>query len=214
MEVLDNLPHDKVQAKSRKQIQQAVVVRMRDGTEKEIFVPLEDLLLAKTVQMVPSYIKQIPSWIPSVACGVLDHLISQRPNLGVVLADFDWLPAPHILETETRRTSEWADGEPIITDMDGVDHECYLHAPRHCDILFPTDFDKLGVFVKRRLRKDTHSFVHVQKQSEFLEYYGAHHVAKTKSWLTGHTPLLHDFVNCSVLTVTTKAKDNRAPKRQ
>lgn len=29
-------------------------------------------------------------------------------------------------------------GEPIITDMKGVDHECYLQAPQYCDFQFPT----------------------------------------------------------------------------
>ena len=42
----------------------------------------------------------------------------------------------------------------------------------------------------------------VQKQSEFLERYGPEHVRATESWLTGYTPLLHDFTNCSVLTIT------------
>ena len=125
--------------------------------------------------------------------------------------------------------------------MEGKDHESYLTAPPHCDILFPTDFHKLASFVKRCLssairlapslrrpsrRKNSKStspspllkkpssgvslaaskprtsVVRVEKQSLFLERWGPKHVAKTKSWLTGHTPLLHDFVNCSVLTIS------------
>eukprot|EP00934_Nitzschia_sp_Nitz4_P001905 Nitzschia sp. Nitz4//scaffold174_size87051//20010//21237//NITZ4_005102-RA/size87051-augustus-gene-0.59-mRNA-1//1//CDS//3329538851//1905//frame0 len=204
MEVLDNLPHDKVQAKTRKQMQQAEI-QNKGGTSEEVFVPMKDPLILKTIEVVPTYIKQIPTWVPTVACGLLDHAIEQRPNLGVVLADFDWLPAPDLYGTESDRLTLWADGEPIVTDMDGHDHECYLMAPPHCDILYPTDFDKLGSYAKRRLAaRKRQSTVEVYKQADFLAKHGDKHVRKTKSWLTGHTPLLHDFVNCSVLTISSK----------
>jgi hypothetical protein len=210
-EVLDNLPHDKVRAKSRRRLEQAEIRYTKRGEPEEIFVPLVDPLLAKIIKTVPSYVRNYPTWIPSVACGVLHHLARQRPNLGLVFADFDWLPAPDLLvlgddsssseTTEEERLSAWAEGEPIVTDMTGIDHECYLQAPPHCDILFPTDFETLASFVKRTARKD--QVVTVEKQAEFLERYGPEHIRATKSWLTGHTPLLHDFTNCSVLTVST-----------
>lgn len=206
MEVLDNLPHDKVRRGSRKQLQQAEIYRHKNGTEEESFMPLDDPLLSKILQTVPSYVNpKYPTWIPSVACGIMEHVIRQRPNLGLAFADFDWLPAPDLIEygNSSRRTI-WGHGEPIITDMDGVDYECYLQSPPHCDILFPTDFDKLGSFAKRSLESMKRvGHVQVEKQADFLQKYGSVHVDQTKSWLTGHTPLLHDFVNCSVLTITT-----------
>jgi hypothetical protein len=39
------------------------------------------------------------------------------------------------------------------------------------------------------------------KQSEFMLKYGKHEVDQTKSWLTGYSPLINDFGNCSVLEV-------------
>jgi hypothetical protein len=145
-----------------------------------------------------------------VACGVLHHIGKQRPNLGLVFADFDWLPAPDLdLGTNGVRLSAWAEGEPIVTDMEGIDHECYLRAPPHCDILFPTDFEKIASFVKRMSQTKSDLLVQFEKQSEFLERCGPEHVRATKSWLSGHTPLLHDFANCSVLTVTT----TKSPKQ-
>jgi hypothetical protein len=220
MEVLDNLPHDKVRAKSRKQLQQAEIhVNGNNGVEQEIFVPLKDPLLARAIKTVPSFVKSYPTWIPSVACGIMEHLIHQRPNLGLAFADFDWLPAPDLLETDHLRLTAWGEGEPIITDMEGIDHECFLQAPPHCDILFPTDFEKLGSFTKRtissRRRDDDASSpqVQVEKQADFLERYGSEHVQKTKSWLTGHTPLLHDFANCSVLTIVTPSKHDAEQSR-
>ncbi len=207
MEVLDNLPHDKVQAKSRKQLQQAEIYANEHGIEEETFVPLKDPLLARVIRTVPSYVKPTyPTWIPSVACGVIEHLIQQRPNLGLAFADFDWLPAPDLGKTGDPALTAWGFGEPIVTDMKGIDHECFVRAPPHCDILFPTDFDKLGSFAKRSISlMKRASKVQVDKQADFLQRYGPVHVAKTKSWLSGHTPLLQDFVNCSVLTITTKS---------
>ena len=123
MEVLDNLPHDKVRAASRKKLEQAEV-RSTAGGDEEVFVPLTDPLLAKVTKAVPSYVNIYPSWVPSVACGVLHHIVNQRPNnLGLVFADFDWLPAPDLnLDASLKddRLSAWSEGEPIVTDMEGV----------------------------------------------------------------------------------------------
>jgi len=89
-----------------------------------------------------------------------------------------------------------------------------------CDILFPTDFGRLAEFAGNILHNTTTTTttttttqkeeetptapwtVNVTKQSEFLETYGKEEVEQTKSWLTGYTPLLNDFGNCSVLTVS------------
>jgi hypothetical protein len=212
MEVLDNLPHDKVRAKSRKRLEQAEVRITKKGKSEEMFVPLSDPLLAKVIRTVPSYTRPTlhPTWVPSVACGVISHLLEQRPNLSLAFADFDWLPPPELelwdSDDNKGPLSLYAEGEPIVTDMDSIDHQCYLTAPPHCDVLFPTNFGKLSSFVKRAIRdKETRS-VRVLKQSDFLQTYGPEHVKATKNWLTGHTPLVDDFSNCSVLTVTPNAK--------
>ena len=161
MEVLDNLPHDKIRAKTPKRIEQAEVrSNQSKNSSDEIFVPLSDPLLQKVITKVPTYAKPYPCWVPSVACGVIHHLIQQRRNLSLVLADFDWLPAPDLdPSTEVLHKSELAEGEPIVTDMDGIDYECYLTAPSHCDILFPTDFDKLASFAKRSIASSSRQVV-------------------------------------------------------
>jgi hypothetical protein len=212
LEILDNLPHDKIRKKSNRLLEQAVVQNSNQipNTFEEKFVPLSDPLLARVVRTVPSYGQTFPSWIPTVACGVLEHVGKQRPNSSIVLADFDWLPAPDldVDSDKSKRSSTWAEGEPLVTDMEGADHGCYLNSPQFCDILFPTDFDKLASFVKRTraATTDLETVVRVEKQSEFLQRYGPEEVEATQSWLTGHTPLLHDFANCSVLTVTIETK--------
>lgn len=208
MEVLDNLPHDKVRAKSRKKLEQAEVRTTETGGKEEVFVPLMDPLLTNVLKRVPSYVKTTmsPVWVPSVACGVLRHLLKQRPNLSLAFADFDWLPPPDLELANETSSSYWAHGEPIITDMDGTDHLCYLNAPPHCDVLFPTDFQQLASFLKRSIADRENWTVKVLKQGDFLQTFGPSHVQATKSWLTGHTPLLHDFSNCSVLTLTTQQR--------
>eukprot|EP00536_Pseudo-nitzschia_multiseries_P011797 jgi/Psemu1/244096/estExt_Genewise1.C_4210022 len=234
MEVLDNLPHDKIQGTIRHKLQQAEVVAHKPNYKQqqlqEKFVPLNDPLLKMVLRKVPSYYTRQQQhslhtdacWVPSVACGILHHAIHQRSNLGLVFADFDWLPPPDLnptmisisesdgedsygllLSTKQRIAAgeNPAGGSPIVTDMEGRDHKSYLTAPPHCDILFPTNFEGLASFAKRCLPPGAGATVRVDKQSRFLERVGPEHVAKTKSWLTGHTPLLHDFANCSVLTI-------------
>lgn len=207
MEVLDNLPHDKVRAKSRKKLEQAEIRIFRSGDREEVFVPLADPLLKKIIKKVPGYTRPTltPAWVPSVACGVMLHLLKQRKNLGMAFADFDWLPPPDLDVEEEQKSpkSMWSNGEPIVTDMGGKDYQCYLTSPENCDILFPTDFTKLAHFVDQNVLDDKE--VKVFKQSQFLETFGPSHVKATKSWLTGHSPLVDDFSNCSVLTVTSKA---------
>merc|ERR1712127_1130884 len=110
------------------------------------------------------------------------------------------------------------------------DHEHYLNAPPLSDILFPTNFIRLASFLQKKLsalqkpptqkkKKDEkpvkpisiktksksiydHRFVKVMKQADFLWETGEEEVKKTESWLTGFSPSIHDFGNCSILTIS------------
>jgi hypothetical protein len=203
MELLDNLPHDKIRRnRVSRQFEQAEVRTCNADHLDEVFVPLEDPLLCEILGTCPSYgsaAQGRPTWIPTVACGVLAHLAKVRPNSCLAFFDFDYLPPPDLVPTGQRR-STLANGEPLITSMDEMDHECYLDAPPFCDILFPTDFPKLALVAKKFWANGAR--VETMKQSHFLERYGIEEVNATTSWLTGYSPLIHDFGNCSVLTVT------------
>lgn len=231
MELLDNLPHDKVsRCKKTRSLQQAELRPAEppcstdrstssqssltrhpqhaetrteaDNELVEIFTPMADPLLKSVVEDVPSYAGLgRAKWVPTVACGMIRRLYQSRPNAHILFADFDYLPPGDIGHSPSPRRSMEADGEPIITSMDGVDHECYLDCPPFCDILFPTDFAKLAAYVRKQIGKGSLD-VQVRKQAEFLQEYGAEEVRQTKSWLTGYSPLVHDFGNCSVLTVS------------
>jgi hypothetical protein len=224
LELFDNLPHDKIRVRAGRDIEQAEVRQRKNGKAikaetttlgtakdgdlgEELFCKLSDPLLSKVIDMAPTYTRSSISWVPTVACGVLQRLIQERPNAQLLVADFDWLPAPdRLLADAPARLSRWAEGEPLTTSMDSTDFECYLQAPPFCDVLFPTNFGKLASFVRKawRGRGDAGGggVVTVHKQADFLQLYGPEQVEPTKSWLTGFSPLLHDFANCSVLTVT------------
>jgi hypothetical protein len=227
LELLDNLPHDKIaRCFETDEILQAELISVDDGfsseasvdTSKqyhETFSPVSDPLLQEILSIAPSlYIPLAsngPRWIPSVALGVLMRLFECRPNSAVAFADFDWLPPPDLSSQEDQSlmlAAEPAFGDPIVTDMKGDDHPCYLTSPPDalCDILFPTDFSRMASFTKNTLRQDNEKrslpvSVAAMKQNDFLLQYGLDEVNKTKSW-TGYSPLIEDFGNCSVLAVT------------
>lgn len=225
LELFDNLPHDKIRVRGGRDIEQAEVRERKNGKTlkaettstsrasndgdlgEEVFCKLSDPLLSQVIAMAPTYTRSPISWVPTVACGVLQRLIQERPNAQLLVADFDWLPAPdRLVAGAPARISRWAEGEPLTTSMDSTDFECYLQAPPFCDVLFPTNFGKLASFVRKAWRGQGDvsggGVVTVHKQADFLQLYGPEQVQSTKSWLTGFSPLLHDFANCSVLTVT------------
>lgn len=217
LELFDNLPHDKVRRDPKTRLlEQAIVAPLSEklissldatdltsANEKELFVPLGDSVLSKILLTLPSLAGAtgLPVWVPTIACALLQRLGKTRPNASLVMADFDWLPPPDLSSTPSiPRLSTWAEGEPLITSMDRKDHECYLQAAHPCDILFPVDFVKMASFVKRAWNDET-AVVTIQKQAQFLQEYGPDEIRATTGWLTGFTPLLHDFGNCSVMTV-------------
>lgn len=215
MEVLDNLPHDKATLckKTGEIFQGEIQSILRDSTKdqhslEEVFMPMSDDLLRRVLSMqdsyMPSQISDGAVWIPTVACGILDEIFQSRPLSSLLFADFDWLPSPQLeaRSTRTRRSLKGAN-EPLVTCMDDVDHECYLNAPPFCDILFPSNFHHLSGYTRTLLRNNhIPSVVNVMKQREFLFRYGHDEIHETKSTLTGYNPLLSDFTNCSVMTVS------------
>lgn len=212
LEILDNLPHDKIRIRSGNLIDEArirwpsgeedLAVQLAQEDVEEIFTPLSDSLIRKVIQTSPLYSRSQYMWIPTVACGLLSKFLKERPNSSVLLADFDYLPAPDQLtgEGSIERLSVRAEGEPLVTSMDCVDFECLLRAPPNCDILFPTDFQKLASFLSN-VQKPHRRKVNVYKQADFLLFQNFEEVQKTRSWISGYSPMIHDFGNCSVLTL-------------
>jgi Putative S-adenosyl-L-methionine-dependent methyltransferase len=222
LELLDNLPHDKIRYCDRTgQAEQTelTAVDATNGPMKEIFVPLSDLILQNILQYYP--VVQSPFqtecyWIPTVACGIIHGLFKERPDACLLFADFDSfvnaIPNPAVsaptategISSDTR-TPLPAVGDPVVTDMNDVDLSSYMQCSETAtDILFPTNFYALAYFVKacRQLvasRKFPLRTI-VRKQNEVLQIHGPEQVHATTSWWTGYSPMIHDFVNCSILT--------------
>ena len=138
------------------------------------------------------------------------RLYECRPNSSVAFADFDFLPPADVGAISARHDdgilmAEPSIGDPIVTDMSGRDHPCYLTSPPDapCDILYPTDFARLTAFASGLLSTDGLSFQHM-KQSDFLLRYGKAEVDRTRGY-TGFSPMIHDFVNTSVFLCNSKA---------
>eukprot|EP00588_Corethron_pennatum_P016823 CAMPEP_0194310256 /NCGR_PEP_ID=MMETSP0171-20130528/7183_1 /TAXON_ID=218684 /ORGANISM="Corethron pennatum, Strain L29A3" /LENGTH=408 /DNA_ID=CAMNT_0039063781 /DNA_START=8 /DNA_END=1234 /DNA_ORIENTATION=- len=220
-ELLDNLPHDKVTRCSvTGGIFQTELHPDDDdsGTLSERCVPLTDPLLTKILERVPSYeAGRGGRWIPTVACALMDEIYRARPNARLILADFDSLPPPDLCDRSwplpegrgAAAATRPALGRPLVTCLDGIDHGCYLRSPQLCDILFPTDFRRLASYASAAAAAGEEGDdgpgheVMVQKQGDFL---AGPEVEATKSWITGYTPLLEDFSNCSVLTAAPPEK--------
>jgi len=209
LELLDNLPHDKIRVRNTK-VEQAELVAIVDSNDgqsehqqhyEEVFRPLSDPLLTQIISAAPIYKRMRRgggSWIPSTACGLLHSVQKQVPNCQIVMADFDFLPASDAVEEEA--FSFPADGQPLVTDMNDVDYACYLEpTDTATDILFPTNFEKLAAYSKVIFPE---SKVTVKKQADFLQTFGAEEVQATSSWLTRYSPLIHDYENCSVLLIS------------
>jgi hypothetical protein len=217
MEVLDNLPHDKITMCDstgeifQGEIHPIIANENNDDPEtkyEEIFTPLSDDLLQHVLPLQQSYLSTATlnhsCWIPTVACGVMREIVKARPNSSAILADFDWLPPPELEPRSVlmRRSLEGTD-EPLVTCMDDIDHKCYLSAPPLCDILFPTDFEALSGYTRSLLRDNNNKAkVNVMKQNDFLSNFGTIEIEKTRGRLTGFNPLLEDFSNCSVMIMS------------
>jgi hypothetical protein len=217
-EILDNLGHDKVRIQLFDKIEQAEVritpqTALDNSKHTEVFMPLADPLLMHVLESAPWYLRSSQEaaascnavfWIPTTACGLLRSIAQNRPNAVIALADFDWLPR-QMSESIDRPTTIRGDGEPLVTNMEKIDLADYIqqpHTPK--DILFPTQFTKLAKYAKVVFGKS--KIVRVAKQSEFLQTYNHHDprhdwIRQTTSWISGYSPLLHDFANCSVLTI-------------
>ena len=224
LELLDNLPHDKIKrCLDTGGVLQAVTsaddpaetTDLIDTSQRhdETFSPIDDPLLQHILSVAPSLYAPTashgPMWVPTAALGILTKIFESRPNSSVAFADFDWLPPPS-LRAGQFPSAESAVGDPLVTDMQGNDYPCYLTDPPDalCDILFPTDFGRLAKFANAMhaaaaspQRGEGGISAVAMKQSDFLLKYGPEEVRKTKGW-TGYSPLIHDFGNCSVLAVT------------
>ena len=149
LEVLDNLPHDKVVRKGA-EWQQAMVVT--EGEERrEVSRVLSDKPIARCLALreaarngswgrmrLEGLLRgEQSAWLPTGCLQLLRALHARRPNHALIAADFSRLPPAGGVVGE---------GAPVVASKrDGIntDHSTYMVAPGSADIFFPTDFHML-----------------------------------------------------------------------
>ncbi|KAL4520921.1 hypothetical protein Ndes2437A_g04873 [Nannochloris sp. 'desiccata'] len=188
MEVLDNLPHDKVIYSTEKTSADVVAVDGGVGTSRRHGIGSSAIFL------------------PTGALRLFDTLHKVRPNHRLLAADFDFLP----------ETVIQGENAPLVaTTIDGVtkDYGSYLVQPGVADIFFPSDFELLARLYDQRCKTQSRSGVErgvegggggarYMKSKDFFEKWAEVDVNKKRRKTRcrdGYDPLLEDYSNTAFL---------------
>ena len=158
LEVLDNLPHDRVWRPRRGAPWEQT--RVAGEGRQLVTEPLEDGLLGRAVDALQRHLDAGPhhvgtlatlrarlagegeaAWVPTGCLALLEALHDARPSHRLLVADFDALPDV--------RVAGWC--APLVASQPGRgatrDHGCVTAdavLSGEADVLFPTDFSALG----------------------------------------------------------------------
>ncbi len=211
MEVLDNLPHDKVVAMD-KGGGEMIWMETCVG-EEELFRPVSDDLIKRVldiylrmreshpsqssvaspvVDAVFNWLLDVqgvpePIFLPTSACLLFDTIHATVPKHEMILSDFDHLPDVLVPGENAPLVSSTKDGK---TRDWGT-----LFAPfGSADIFFPTNFELLKKMYQSE-KKVTHDNVQYEKAEAFFKRYVPDiSQAATQS---GFVPLIEDYSNTS-----------------
>lgn len=182
LELLDNLPHDKVLWGGDGAPREVRVVR--GGAEVD--APVADPLIARACALAGAK-RGVAEFLPTGALAFLSALGDRAPAHRLLVADFDALPRPAGADATARNA-------PLVAARER-DLPSYLDAAGDADIFFATDFD----FLKRAyvdLGLGRPGDVETPKCADFFRRDPLARNARTRS---GYNPLLDDFANTSVL---------------
>eukprot|EP00884_Botryococcus_braunii_P011350 jgi/Botrbrau1/20215/Bobra.31_1s0012.1 len=212
LELLDNLPHDRLQREAlrRPWLQTRLLPSTGPGRVREVLEPVSDGLIRRCLE-TGDWNQRKPFWhrlldyaageegsdddhvlfLPTGCQQLLETLHDARPVHCLVCVDFDRLPdtqipgrnAPLVATTEKGGTT---------------DHATPYVARGSADIFFPTDFNMLGRMYeaagKRVGASSSDMASQHMKSREFMKRY-ANLVETTVSG--GYNPLLQDYENTS-----------------
>jgi len=217
LEVLDNMPHDRVVVEDDLVFQTHVAWNpMQERYEYELY-PLSDELILRTGfhwQKKKGYRDPEPWWtpknvvhsltnalraihpqgrnvlyVPTTAQLFLEVLQDCFPNHRLLVSDFDFLP----------RASEGQNGPLLQSYYPEAIYHCITAAPLYnCDIIFPTDFSTL-LHAYETISERT---ANIQTHRQFLTDYG---YRKDTELQDGYNPMLENYANIRYLTSTPPA---------
>ena len=212
LEVLDNLPHDRVARGADGAWTQTRVAADAAGVPFEYLEPLTDPLIRRV--MVHSVTDRTVRsggargllhaarrafdvatgmsasdvvFVPTGAARLLDALHDARPNHRLVAADFDALPGVRM---------EGANAPIVASQASGgktVDRDTYLEDPGRADVFFPTDFRALARMDADARGDGEGGRGRVMTTRAFMEE-NAVDLRATET-ASGYNPLLQDFSN-------------------
>ena len=217
LEVLDNLPHDKVVSVDNCWMETRIVAITNNTTDTkdnseyaEVLTPVSDLLIERTLRAVErasaqkslfskfvnfvSGADQKVRYLPTGSAKLLETLHNALPNHRLIAADFDSLPGVRMPGVSA----------PLVATQTGggqtSDLQSYLEKVGQADVFFPTDFETLRVLDAAAAKKspDQDRTGEVKPKSQvtttraFMEKWARVDATATGS---GYNPLLQDFSN-------------------
>lgn len=219
MEVLDNLPHDRVWRQSSEAVWQETWIQSSGPSHDhmqqkhaEVTKPVADPLVwacLEAAQLQPGHLSQ--SWLHST----LDWALGQVSPSGSGSGQTVWLPTSclqllqricaarpnHVIIAadfdELPDVSVPGQGGPLVAStMNGqtLDHPSYLVPQGTADIFFPTDFQLLQSLHQLANQGRGSIQGQVMKTKAFMKQHADLTTTLTKS---GYNPLLEDFSNTS-----------------
>ena len=204
LEVLDNLPHDRVVRDEAGWKETLVGGIGGDTRQREELQPVADHLIARCLDIYTRHAKESGgSWLarrwkrlrhsidivflPTHCLLLLDTLAAARPRHVLIAADFDALPGVRIAGVNA----------PLVAAHAGIDHDTYLDAKQgEADILFPTDFGLLQAM--RSSVSPGSAGGEVWHNAAFFRQFLEPHELREATTASGFTPLLHEFENTRV----------------
>eukprot|EP00742_Colponemidia_sp_Colp-10_P001435 GILJ01001544.1.p1 GENE.GILJ01001544.1~~GILJ01001544.1.p1 ORF type:complete len:412 (+),score=59.00 GILJ01001544.1:95-1330(+) len=213
LEVLDNLPHDKVVKRASSQLNwDEVHVRWSETGETppaEVCMPVQDNLIKDCLTLfeqrhhnapeASSFFSRIDPrlwfgkeketcvFLPTACLQFVRALHKNIPQHKLIFADFDELPTTGINGRNAPIVSRKG-AKPEET----FDYDTYLVPRGSADIFFPTDFELL----KLMYQNVTGRPALVVKSKDFMQNFALVHRTST---MNGYNPLLEEFPNTSIL---------------
>lgn len=198
LEMIDNMPHDKVTWTPDGAWTEAVVAEL-EGQYKEEQREVQDPLIKQALAhwlhlngepQISLWDRlqgrsSIEVWLPTATLRFFEVLREHLPRARLLLADFDELPStvPGLYGPIVQRRDRKGGYEEFNS---------YMVQMGSCDIFFPTDFELL----KRMHGEVLGIHSQVIKSSEFIAKYANVTLSRTK---TGYNPMLEDYANTSFL---------------
>jgi len=215
MEVLDNLPHDRIMYQSDGELMQGVVwtndrAKYSDvpGKYVEVFVPANDKVILELVGLMDKV-----GWISPSLRWTLRDLVSHVPYFEysnsmrsefIPTGPYQFIkqvtklfPNHRLVISDFDRLPDTIQGHqsPVVQTRyqgDTVNCSTYLLQRGLFDIFFPINFGLLSKLYKEIVKRDSK----IMRHKEFCVKYGDVEKTKTRS---NYNPMLEDFENVSML---------------